>query len=126
MFRNIRVITAVIVFSCLALAVWASDVPVAQDTYVNPGSSANFSTSPVITVGGGSGSIGLLQFDLTSALPAGAANNNVAKATLWLYVSKVFSPGYVDVYQGTNIPWTEGSVNGANQPGPAPGTLVAA
>ena len=87
-----------------------------QDSYFVPGNATNFGTATSITVGS-SGSMGLVQFDL-SQLPAGLMSAQVLKATLTLFLNHVGAAGTVNI-STANGPWTETGVNGANSPVPA-------
>jgi hypothetical protein len=104
--------------SAIALA---QNLPVSGDTFVSPGTTANYSTSPTVNVGGAGSYQGLIQFDL-SGLPAGITSASVSKASITLFVNKLGSPGAIDVY-AANGSWTEAAVNGDNAP--APGLVIA-
>ncbi len=88
---------------------------VSGDTYIsqsNPtlnfGNSPTLNVSPPATDGSPVGNIALLQFDL-SPLPAGVAAANIQKATLTIFVNKVFAAG--NLYIGEfGAPWQESTL----------------
>jgi hypothetical protein len=93
-----------------------------DDAYASTNSnvqSGNFSgKGPAIVVSGSNAKIGdkpagpansYIKFKLTTSLPAGTTADNVAKATLKLYVSAVNSPSSFDVYRITGS-WNEDSI----------------
>src|SRR5438045_2492952 len=104
----------------IPVAIWAQEVPLLQDTYIVPGSGVNFGGATTLSVGGPTGSRGLIQFDL-STLPAGTVGGKVMKATLTVFVSKVGAPGSLD-FSVANGSWTESAVSGLNAP--VPGATV--
>ena len=93
---------------------FAQSLPLTQDAYFNPGNSANFGATVTMGVGGAANSQSLAQFDLT-ALPAGTTASSVSKASLVLFVHTVTTAGTVNI-STANGSWTEGSVNGTNNP----------
>ncbi len=101
----------------MPVAAMAQNVPLTQDSYVNPGSATNFGSASTMNVGGPNGARALAQFDL-SALPAGTTSAQIAKATLTLFLNKVAAAGTVNISVG-NGAWTETGVNGTNAPSPA-------
>ena len=111
---NIRPLVLLAVLSSSVSIVCAQSVPVSQDTYIVPGSAANYGTQPTIEVGGANHSEGILQFDL-STLPAGTSASSVLKANLLLYVDSIATPGSITVNE-TEDSWTELGVNGMNAP----------
>jgi hypothetical protein len=109
----------VLVAGWMAMAcgsVWGQSLPVSGDTFVAPGTAANYSTSPTVNVGGAGDYQGLISFDL-SALPAGTTSANVSKASITFFVNKVGAPGAIDVYAASGS-WSEGAVTGMNAPVP--------
>ena len=84
------------VLALLPLGLSAQDYKPSQDAYYVLGNATNFGSATSITVGS-SGSVGLVQFDL-SQLPAGVTAAQVAKATLTLFVNHIGVPGSVDLY----------------------------
>lgn len=105
----------------LQTAAWAQTVPLVGDTFIHTGVAANYGALVNVNVGGVSGFVGLVQFDLTK-LPPGTTASSVSVATLRLFVNKVGAAGAVNFY-AANGSWTESGVNGNNAPGP--GTAVA-
>jgi len=101
------------VLALLPLTLSAQDYKPSQDAYYVPGNAANFGSATSITVGS-SGSVGLVQFDL-SQLPAGVTSGQVAKATLTLFVNHIGVPGSVNISTAAG-PWTESGVTGTNSP----------
>ena len=99
----------------------AQSLPVSGDTFVSPGSSANYSTSPTVNVGGTGNYQGLIAFDL-SGLPAGTTAASISKASITLFVNKLGTPGSIDV-SAANGTWTEAAATGTNAP--VAGMLVA-
>ena len=109
----LRALTAS-VFAAAVASSFAQSLPVSGDTFVSPGSSANYSTSPTVNVGGTGNYQGLIAFDL-SALPAGTTAASISKASITLFVNKLGTPGSIDVY-AANGNWSEAAVNGTNAP----------
>jgi hypothetical protein len=109
------------ILATASASAFAQTLPVSGDTFVSFGSTANYSTSPTINVGGAGNFEGLISFDL-SALPTGTTSAAVEKASITLFVNKVGAPGDIDVY-AANGNWSEGAVNGTNAP--SPGMVVA-
>jgi hypothetical protein len=110
-----------IVLATAGANAFAQSLPVSGDTFVSSGSTANYSTSPTINVGGAGNYEGLISFDL-SALAAGTTPTSIAKASITLFVNKLGAPGAIDV-SAANGNWSEGEVNGTNAP--IPGMVVA-
>lgn len=103
-------------FLLLAPGAWAVSCPVAADTYISPANPAlNFGNLGTISVGPGatSANAGLIQFDLTCL--AGAAQANIGKATLTVYVDKALVAGGLDFAQ-IESPWTESTVTYNTKP----------
>lgn len=101
------------VLALLPLGLSAQDYKPSQDAYYVPGNATNFGSATSITVGS-SGSVGLVQFDL-SQLPAGATPAQVAKATLTLFVNHIGVSGSVNISTAAGA-WTESAVTGNNSP----------
>lgn len=98
-------------FSCVASA---SQLTLTGDTHViSTRATTNFGTLSNLQVG--NGSTALLQFD-TVSLPAGITSSQVAKATLTVYVNRIFTPGVFSVSPVTS-PWTESAVTFGTLPG---------
>ncbi len=92
---------------------WALDAPLAADSHVNTALAANnFGAMPSVNVG--AGATGLLRFDL-STLPAGTTAAKLVRATLLLYVSRVGSPGAIEL-QTVNSAWGEATVSANTMP----------
>ncbi len=109
-------ITTLLTAVSVGVSAWAATAPPAGDAHAVQGSAANFGSVSLVNVSGSPSSRGYLQFDLTSALPAGTASSNIAKATLLLFVNKVNTAGSIDVHAAAGS-WTEGGINGTNAPG---------
>jgi hypothetical protein len=92
----------------------AQNVPLTQDSYVNPGNATNYGSATTMNVGGPNGAQALAQFDLT-ALPSGTTSAQIAKATLTLFLNKVGAAGTVNISVANGF-WTETGVNGTNAP----------
>ena len=91
----------------------AAQAPASADAYINSALPANnFGKLTTLNVGGTFTS--LIQFDFTS-LPAGINGTSVEKATLFLWVNKVGTPGAVDILTVTDT-WDEASVTHVTQP----------
>ena len=78
-----------------------------QDTFYVPGNGTNYGTATTITVGS-SGSLGLVQFDLSTL---GLTAAQVQKATLTLFLDHVNVGGAVNINQA-NGAWSELTVTG--------------
>lgn len=120
--RGSRVLLAVGVAVFLHAAAWADQAQLVGDASFAPGNAGHLGATPTINVGGPTNFQGLVQFSF-STLPAGTTAAQVSNATLQLFVSRVGTPGSVDIY-AANAPWTEATVTGTGFPGP--GTPVAA
>jgi len=118
---TIRIAAASLIFLLPTLAL-ADTAPLIGDSYINPGSTANFGNLPGLNVGGSANSEGLLLFDLTK-LSAGVTGNSVVSAKLRIFVDTVTTSGSINVY-ASNGPWSEATVNGFTNPVPGPGTPV--
>jgi hypothetical protein len=92
-----------------------------QDAYYIPGFGSNFGKATTITVGS-SGSIGVIQFDLTQ-LPAGLTADQIQKATLTLFLDRVNSGGSINIDTvSASSSWGELTVTGNS--GISPGIAV--
>src|SRR5881392_2866228 len=111
--------TAVLLFSSITFGQTGT---LTDDAYTSTNSnvqSGNFSgKGPAIVVAGSNAKIAdkpagpansYIKFKLTPSLPDGTTADNVAKATLKLYVSAVNSPSSFDVYRITGS-WNEESI----------------
>jgi hypothetical protein len=104
------------------LAGFAQTLMPSQDAFYVPGSATNYGAATTITVGS-SGSVGLVQFDLTQ-LPAGVTAAQIQKATLTLFLDHVGVGGTFNIDTvSASTPWTESTVNGLS--GISPGVAVA-
>jgi YVTN family beta-propeller protein len=103
----------------LAASAWlpwqagAAQAPSSADAYINSALPANnFGKLTTLNVGGTFAS--LIQFDFAS-LPAGVNGTSVEKATLFLWVNRIGTPGAVDILTVTDA-WDETSVTHNTQP----------
>ena len=104
------------------IAGFAQTLLPSQDAYYVPGNATNFGAATTITVGS-SGSVGLVQFDL-SQLPAGVTAAQIQKATLTLFLDHVGVGGTINIDTvSAATAWTEAGVNGTS--GISPGVAVA-
>jgi hypothetical protein len=78
---------AIAALALAPIAGFAQTLAPSQDAYYVPGNGSNFGTATTVTVGS-SGSIGLVQFDLTQ-LPGGLTAGQIQKATLTLFLDHV-------------------------------------
>lgn len=120
--RGSRVLMAVVAAIFLHAAAWADQAQLVGDASFAPGNAGHLGATPTINVGGPTNFQGLVQFSF-STLPAGTTASQVSNATLQLFVSRIGTPGSVDIY-AANAPWTEATITGTGFPGP--GTPVAA
>src|SRR5271154_5560078 len=86
---------AVAALALAPIAGFAQTLAPSQDAYYVPGNASNFGTATTVTAGS-SGSIGLVQFDLTQ-LPGGLTSAQVQKATLTLFLDHVNAAGTINV-----------------------------
>lgn len=107
--------------SLLPVAAMAQSVPLTQDSYVVPGTSANYGVQQNLSVSGSSAYQSLVQFSL-STLPAGTTAASISKATLVLFARTITAAGTVNI-STANGSWTEAGVTGINAP--TAGTAVA-
>jgi collagen triple helix repeat protein len=113
---------ASICLAALAPAVaLADDANLVGDAFFANGNSGHFGATATINVGGPSNFQGLAQFDL-STLPFGTTAAQVSNASLRLFVSRIGSPGSVDIF-AANGAWMESTVTGTGYP--TRGTLIA-
>src|SRR5438309_766076 len=111
-------------FVSLSVVTAFGQVPtVSGDAYIQsgPNASVNFGALASVVVGPGGAAAtqnkGLIQFDLSGY--SGVPSANVQKAVLWLYISRVTTPGAVDVYDVTSawaentVTWNSGPIQGA-------------
>ena len=86
-----------------------------QDAYTANGASAalNYGNNPSLNVAAGKPSF--VQFAVNSYFPAGVIGNEIAKATLKVFVNSVKTPGNFSVY-AVDSAWSETGINATNQP----------
>ena len=111
--RSAVPVAALLLAASLAPAAHATEVPLSGDTFVTtarPGT--NFGTLANIDIG--SGNTGLVQFDLTT-LPAGVTASQISKATLTVFINRIFVDGTVNVASVTSA-WNEYTVTQSTIP----------
>src|SRR6202034_3178947 len=112
---------AIATLALAPIAGFAQALAPSQDAYVVPRNGSNFGTATTITVGS-SGSIGLVQFDLTQ-LPAGLTSAQIQKATLTLFLDHINAGGSINIDTvSASTPWGELTVTGNS--GISPGIAV--
>src|SRR5580704_5674313 len=112
---------AIAALALAPIAGFAQTLAPSQDVYYVPGNGSNFGTATTITVGS-SGSIGLVQFDLTQ-LPAGLTAAQIQKVTLTLFLDHVNLGGSINIDTvSASTPWGELTVTGNS--GISPGIAV--
>ena len=112
---------AIAALALAPIAGFAQTLAPSQDAYYVSGNGSNFGTATTVTVGS-SGSIGLVQFDLTQ-LPAGLTSAQIQKATLTLFLDHVNSGGTINIDTvSSSTPWGELTVTGNS--GISPGIAV--
>ncbi len=93
---------------------WTQQVVPAGDTQLNSAAATtNYGGSPTLNVSGSSSA--LLDFNISTILPAGTTSAQVLKAKLIVFPDAVTKAGTIDVYQVTSA-WGEGSVTYATKP----------
>jgi hypothetical protein len=103
----------------LAAGIFGQAVLVA-DSYTSATSvNGNFGTNPTLTVS--ANNVAYVRFNLSAALKAGTKADDVAKATVKFYVSKVATAGKLDLYP-VLADWDEKTISANNAP--AVGTLL--
>jgi Collagen triple helix repeat (20 copies) len=112
---------AIAALTLAPIAGFAQTLAPTQDAYFVPGNGSNFGTATTVTVGS-SGSVGLIQFDLTQ-LPAGLTAAQIQKATLTLFLDHVNAGGSINIDTvSAATPWGELTVTGNS--GISPGLAV--
>lgn len=97
----------------IAPAAKGVDLPPAADSHISSiEPDRNFGSLGNLSVG--NGSIALVRFNL-SDLPAGTTADNIAKATLRVWISRIGTAGAIDA-AGVNGPWDEASVSFNSSP----------
>ena len=91
------------------------------DAHISTSGNGNFGSQPMLTVA--PTSIAYVKFEIASTLPAGTKADDIAKATVQFYVSKVVTPGKLDVHvvQGE---WDEATISLSNAPQIGPAALT--
>jgi len=118
---NNRIRCAIATLALAPIAGFAQTLAPSQDAYYVLGNGSNFGTATTITVGS-SGSIGLVQFDLTQ-LPAGLTAAQIQKATLTVFLNHVNTGGSINIDTvSASTPWGELTVTGNS--GISPGIAV--
>jgi hypothetical protein len=118
---NNRIRFAIAALALAPIAGFAQTLAPSQDAYYVPGNGSNFGTATTITVGS-SGSIGLVQFDLTQ-VPAGLTAAQIQKATLTVFLDHVNTGGSINIDTvSASTPWGELTVTGNS--GISPGIAV--
>ena len=113
--RNLltRVSLILIVLSALAVGSFAQTVLV-SDAYTSATSAnGNFGTNPVLTVS--ANNTAYVKFEIARTLPAGTKADDVARATVKFYVSKVSTGGKLDLYP-IMADWDEKTITANNAP----------
>ena len=100
---------------CPALLAGAEAVLIGDATVRSGFPYQNFGALPQIAVDGGA--MGLVQFDLGAAIPAGTPSSSVVKAMLKLFVNRVAIPGQVSVNLACGV-WAEAAVTHFDRPIP--------
>lgn len=99
--------------SALAVGAYGQSVLVA-DAYTSATSAnGNFGTNPALTISGNN--TVYVRFDIARTLPAGTKAEDVARATVKFYVSKVATAGKLDLYPIT-ADWDEKTITANNAP----------
>ena len=111
--RVVRRVALSALLAFCSVALHAAEVPLVGDASVSPARPAvNFGSLSNLSVG--SGQTALLQFDLTQ-LPAGVTSSQISKATLTVFVNRVFTRGAVTIAPVTSS-WTELGVTYSTAP----------
>jgi hypothetical protein len=99
-------LTLTCILALLPLSSWATTAHVAADTYISSANPSQNYGATALSIGGGSAA--LIGLDL-SPLPAGTTAANIARATLTVFVNKVFVAGALDIAPLTGS-WSESTV----------------
>jgi hypothetical protein len=93
---------------------WAQQAVLTGDAQLNSAAATtNYGASPTLDVS--SSSPALLNFNISTVLPAGTTPFQVLEAKLIVFPDKVTTTGTIDVFQVTSA-WSEGSVTYATKP----------
>jgi hypothetical protein len=109
-----RVLCTLALLVAVPASLCADTAPLVSDAFFAVGSAGHFGSTATVNVGGAAGYQGLLQFDL-SKLPAGLTADDVANASLRIFVGKVPGPGAINVYAASGI-WDEATLPDAGVP----------
>jgi hypothetical protein len=108
-----RVSLILILLSALAGATFAQSVLV-SDAYTSATSAnGNFGTNPTLTIS--VNNTAYVKFEIAATLAAGTKSDDVAKATVKFYVSKVSAAGKLDIYPVMSD-WDEKGITANNAP----------
>ena len=108
-----RISSMLVVLSALAAGSFAQTVLV-SDAYTSATSAnGNFGTNPVFTVS--VNNTAYVKFEVARTLPAGTKADDVARATVKFYASKVATAGKIDVYP-IMADWDEKTITANNAP----------
>ncbi|WP_175529101.1 DNRLRE domain-containing protein [Granulicella pectinivorans] len=108
-----KVCRAVLLTMMSVSAAHATELTLTGDAHVNS-ARPNTNYGGVSNLSVGSGTTALLQFDLGS-LPAGTISSQIARATLRLYINRIYSPGTATV-SPVGGAWSEYTLTYANLP----------
>jgi hypothetical protein len=109
----IRVLSTFTLLSALAAGAFAQAVLV-SDAYTSTTSiNGNFGTNPTLTVSANNNIY--VKFNIANTLPAGTKAEDVAKATVKFYISKVATAGKLDLYP-ILADWDERTITANNAP----------
>lgn len=107
-----RISSIFILLSALAAGAFGQAVLV-SDAHTSLASNGNFGTNPTLTVS--SRNTAYVRFEIAGTLPAGTKGDDLAKATLSFYVSKVATAGKLDLHPILGE-WDELTITGNNAP----------
>ena len=102
-----------ILLSALATGTFAQTVLVSDAHTSATSVNGNFGTNPTLTVSGNN--TAYVRFEIAPTLPAGTKGDNVARATVKFYLSKVTTAGKLDVYP-ILADWDEKTITANNAP----------
>jgi hypothetical protein len=107
-------VTIINVFLLLLTAGIFGQAVLVADSYTSGTSvNGNFGTNPVLTVS--ANNVAYVKFNLSATLKTGTKSDDVAKATVKFYVSKVAAAGKLDVYP-VLADWDEKTISATNAP----------
>lgn len=106
--------TLLLLLLAFAQTIQAQPAKLSEDAYTSTGSpNANFGANASLRVTTGTQAT-FLKFDLAN-LPDGVTGNDIAKATLTVWVNTLNTSGAFDVWSVAN-PWTEGTITANTAP----------